>query len=256
MKLSADEVKKLQREHSDRSYKSRFRKGWESFRSSLIGNFINYYPLEKAISFLPFSIKGKTILDICCGDGFEAEYLINLGAKVTVSDISSEAVRAAKRRCKRVKGVVADAEDLPFGNGSFDLVIVRAGLHHLPNPYKGIYEMNRVSKKGFIFIEAQKNFITKILIKLRLAEEYEESGNYVYRFTRNEIKVLMQKLGIENYRIETIWCRYFAFLDKNIYPHFNNKFWLTIFKILFFGFNVIFGYFGNTLIVVAVKTHS
>jgi len=253
MKLSVDEIKERQKEHSDEAYKSRFRKGWQSLKESFIGDFINYYPLKKAISLLPFSLRGKTVLNICCGDGFEAEYLVKLGAKVTVSDISSEAVKAAKRRCPQVKGVLADAENLPFKDENFDLVIVRAGLHHLPNPDKGISEMDRVSKQGFIFIEAQKNFITKILIEIGLAEEYEESGNYVYRFTRKEIKTMMKKLKIRNFRIETVWCRYVEFLDKKIYPFLNNKFCLLVFKLFFFTFNSIFGYWGNTLTVVAWK---
>lgn len=253
MELSADEIKERQKEHSDEAYKSRFRNGWQSLKESLIGDFINYYPLKKAISLLPFLLKGKTVLNVCCGDGFEAEYLVKLGAEVTVLDISSEAVKAAKRRCPQVKGVVADAENLPFKDKNFDLVIVRAGFHHLPHPHKGIAEMARVSRMGFIFIEAQKNFITKILINLGLAEEYEESGNYVYRFARKEIHTLMQRLGVRNYTIETIWCRYAAFLHKGVYSYFNNKFWLVIFELPFFSFNAFFGYWGNTIIVVAVK---
>jgi len=245
--------KKLQKAYSDRAYKSYFRKGWQPPVSVLIGDFINYYPLKKAISLLPFSLKGKTVLNICCGDGFEAEYFVKLGAKVTVSDISEEAVKAARRRCSKVKGVVADAENLPFKDESFDLIIIREGLHHLPNPYKGIAEITRVSRRGFIFIEAQKNFITKILIKLGLAEEYEESGNYVYRFTRKEIHGLMQRLWVRNYIIKTIWCRHAAFLYKGVYLFFNNKFWLVIFKFFFFSFNTLFSRWGNTLIVAGWK---
>ncbi len=253
MKLSADQIKKLQKEHSDQAYKIHFLKGWCPPEKTLIGDFIDYYPLEKAISLLPFSLKGKTVLNICCGNGFEAEYLVGLRAKVTVSDISPEAVKAARRRCRQIKGVVADAENLPFKDKSFDLVVVRAGLHHLPDPHRGIFEMDRVSRKGFIFIEAQRNFITKILIKLGLAEEYEESGNYVYRFTREEIHQLMKKLKIKDYKIETVWCRYASLLHKRIYSHFDNKFWLFLFELFFFAFNRIFDYWGNTIIVVALK---
>jgi ubiquinone/menaquinone biosynthesis C-methylase UbiE len=255
--MNSKEQKKLQKEYSDRVYKSYFRKGWQaSSPRTLIGDFINYYPLEQAIRLLPFSLVGKTVLNICCGDGFEAEYLVKLGAKVTVLDISPEAVKATLRRCPEVKGVVADAEKLPFEDNKFDWVIVRAGLHHLPAPYRGIDEMNRVSRKGFIFIEAQKNFITEILIKSGLAEEYEKSGNYVYRFTRKEIYSLMRRLKIKKIKIKTLWCRYLAFLNKKVYVCLDKKYYLALFKFFFYTLNLIFGHFGNTMIVVGIKKKS
>lgn len=251
--LDSDKQKQLQKQFSDNIFKSYFRNGEGPYVDSLIGNFIDYYTLKEAVSLLPFNIKNMTVLSICSGDGPEGEFLFNKGAIVTVTDISKEAIKAAKRRCPGLKGVVADSENLPFKNKSFDLVLVRHGLHHLANPYKGIYEMNRVSKKGFIFIEAQKNFITKILIKLKIALEYEESGNYVYRFTRKEIKEIMQEMRINSYMISTSWCYHVDFLTKHVYPRFNNKPSYAIFRFLFYFFNFLFGFFGNSIVVVALK---
>jgi len=253
--VKRDKKQKLQQKrYSDSVYKNHYRKGWEeSYPKTLIGNFIDLYPLRKAISLLPFNLKLKKVLSICCGDGFEAEYVYNLGADVTVTDISLEAVKAAKRRCPYLKGVVADSENLPFRDKSFDVVLVRDGLHHLPNPHKGIREINRVSKRGFIIIEAQRNIVTEILIMFKLAEEYEISGNYVYRFTRQEVHELMQELNVKNYKIRTFWCRYSDLLSKRIYPFFNNKIWLSIFKFSFNFLNLLFGYYGNSLVVVGIK---
>ncbi len=243
-----------QKNYSNSVYKHYFKKNWDNpYKRSLIGDFVDYYPLKKAFSLLPFSLKGKKVLSICCGDGFEGEFLYKLGAEVTVTDISPEAVKAAKRRCPHLKGFAADSENLPFKKGSFDLVLVRDGLHHLPNPRKGISEMNRVSKIGFIVIEAQKNFLTRIFLKLGIALQYEISGNFVYRFTRREIKKIMRKHNIKNYKIETSWCYHVGFLSKYVYPVINNRIFLTIFTLLFYTFNYIFGYFGNSMIVVALK---
>ncbi len=251
--ISVSEQKELQRKFSDKVFKSYFKNGQGPYVDSLIGDFIDYYTIKKAISLLPFKMKGMKVLSVCSGDGPEGEYLYRKGARVMITDISSEAIKAAKRRCPQLRGRVADAEKLPFEDNSFDLVLVRHGLHHLANPYKGIYEMNRVGKRGFVFIEAQKNFITKILIKLGLAEEYEASGNYVYRFTRAEIKKLMKKLKISNYRISTSWCYHFDYLTEHVYPHFDNKTSYLIFTTLFYIFNFFFGYFGNSLTVIALR---
>lgn len=252
--LSSKNQKKLQRDFSDRVFKTYFtEKLGNPYPDSLIGNFVDFYSLTKAISMLPYGIKNKTILSICSGDGPEGEYLYHKGAKVTVTDISPEAIKAAKRRCSALRGVVADSENLPFKDNSFDLVLVRHGLHHLANPYKGIDEMIRVGKKGFVFIEAQRNFITKILIKLKLAEEYEASGNFVYRFTREEVKDYMKRKKIKNYKISTFWVYHFEFLAQKIYPKINNDAAFIVFKSLFLFFNYIFGYFGNSMVVVALK---
>ena len=246
--------KKQQRKYSDGVYASYFKKGWQKpYPKSQIGDFIDYYPLNNAISMLPFKIKGKKVLSICCGDGFEAEFLYKHGAIVTVTDISKEAVLAAKRRCPNLKGVAADSENLPFKDSSFDLVLVRDGLHHLPNPHKGISEMNRVGKYGFIMIEAQKSIIMEVLIKLKFALEYEISGNYVYRFTKSEIHHLMKEMKINNYKIQTLWCYHFTFLSKYVYPLFNHEAFLWMFKMMFYVFNTIFGYLGNSMTVVAIK---
>lgn len=256
-KLKSIEVKrqkKLQKEFSDKVFKTYFtKKIGNPYPDSLIGNFVDFYSLIKAVSMLPFSIKNKSILSMCSGDAPEGEYLYSCGAKVTVTDISSEAIKAAKRRCPQLKGVVADSENLPFNNNSFDLVLVRHGLHHLAHPYKGLDEMHRIGGKGFIFIEAQRNFITKILIKLGFAEEYEESGNFVYRFTRREVVEFMNKNKIKNYKILTFWVYHFEFLTQQVYPRLNNKIALFVFKFLFFLFNFIFGYLGNSMVVVALK---
>lgn len=246
--------KKEQRNYSDSAYKSYFKKGWkEPYTKTLVGDFVDYYPLNKAISLLPFKIKGLQVLSINCGDGFEAEYMFKKGADVTVTDISPEAVKAAKRRCPKLNGQAADSENLPFKDGSFDLVLVRDGLHHLPHPFKGMSEMNRVSKLGFIMIEAQKSFITNVFIKLGIALEYEVSGNFVYRFTRQEINKKMRELHISNFNIYTLWCYHVSFLSKYIYTLFNKKIWLVIFSMAFHLFNFIFGRFGNSMIVVAIK---
>ena len=252
--LPSNKQKKLQKDFSDKVFKTYFTdKLGNPYPDSLIGNFVDFYSLMKAVSMLPFGIKNKTILSICSGDGPEGEYLYHKGAKVTVTDISSEAIKAAKRRCPSLKGVVADSENLLFKDNSFDLVLVRHGLHHLAHPYKGIEEMYRIGKRGFVFIEAQRNFITKILIKLGLAEEYEASGNFVYRFTRGEVKEFMKQKRIKSYKISTFWVYHFEFLTQKVYPKLDNMLAFTVFKAFFFFFNYIFGYLGNSMVVVALK---
>ncbi len=41
-----------------------------------------------------------------------------------------------------------DAERLSFADGSFDVVIARAGLHHCYSPHRALLEMYRVARKA------------------------------------------------------------------------------------------------------------
>jgi len=221
---------------------------------SKIAKFVAYYRLKKAVKLLPFSIKDLKVLVICCGGGFDSCYLVKNGAVVTATDIDKKLVSETKKRCKKIRTMVADATKLPFKDKEFDVVWVNDGLHHLDDPYKGLNEMYRVAKKGFVFLEAQKTFLTPLLIKLGVMEVYEEvDKNYVYRFTRKETRDYLYKKRINSYKIYTSWCQNIDWVNKNIYSRFNNKIGLGLFKLLFCGFNFFFGWMGNSLIVVAVK---
>jgi SAM-dependent methyltransferase len=62
-------------------------------------------------------------LDLCCGTGFHLATLHELGWTVTGVDISEDQLRIARSRAGAVAELRrADAADLPFGDGSFDLV--------------------------------------------------------------------------------------------------------------------------------------
>lgn len=50
--------------------------------------------------------------------------------------------------------ICADAEALPCGDGSIDLVLVANGLHHFLDPAKGLPKPYRVVRPGVVVIEA------------------------------------------------------------------------------------------------------
>ena len=95
------------------------------------------YPLEYAYHLLGDDVSGLRILDFGCGSGANAVHLANRGAQVWGVDISEDLIRLAERRMAasgRAGGahfIVASAHDLPFPDGSIDLVFGIAILHHL-----------------------------------------------------------------------------------------------------------------------------
>jgi len=132
-------------------------------------------------------------------------------------------------------------------------VIVRAGLHHLPYPMIGIYEMLRVAKKWILFMEAQDNFITRGIRKLWLVETIEPSGNYVYTFTRREMEKVCNSLFLPPPKIKTFFFHYIPFLHNKIFGKIHWKIWISITKFLFNIWNVLLWRWGNNFICFIKK---
>lgn len=87
------------------------------------------------------------VLDIGCGTGALAEIVLNSlpVCKLTGVDISSEMLAQSRRRLGDAATFMhADAEKLPFGDGTFDLVIMNDMFHHCPNPRRAAFEAWRV----------------------------------------------------------------------------------------------------------------
>jgi ubiquinone/menaquinone biosynthesis C-methylase UbiE len=91
-------------------------------------------------------------LDVGCGTGFLALQLAALGHRVAGLDGAEQMLALA--RSKAAEAALSldlrlgDAEALPFGPASFDLVIERHVLWTLPNPATALAEWARVLRPG------------------------------------------------------------------------------------------------------------
>lgn len=95
---------------------------------------------------------GLRILDVGCGDGILTLALARQGAQATGVDASETMVAAALDRVEG-HGVdasfkVAQTEALPFGPGTFDVVIAATVLCFIENATEPLREMSRVLKPG------------------------------------------------------------------------------------------------------------
>jgi SAM-dependent methyltransferase len=95
---------------------------------------------------------GMKVLDIAAGTGNASIPAAQAGADVTASDLTPELFDAGRARAKEL-GVElewreADAENLPFDDGSFDVVMSSIGAMFAPHHQEVADEIVRVTKPG------------------------------------------------------------------------------------------------------------
>jgi len=118
-----------------------------------------------ALSFLG----GTTVLDVGGGAGMHAGFIAQHASHVTTIDIvdpnvtfGGEFLRLLREKYARhgvdldiakVQFQRADAMDLPYKDGLYDLVVSWNAFEHIPDPARGLREAIRVTRQGgFIFV--------------------------------------------------------------------------------------------------------
>jgi len=117
---------------------------------------------------------GEEVLEIGCGIGTDLAEFARNGAVVTGVDLGEDQVRLTKLNFEIQKLPYkelrqANAENLPFPDNSFDLVVSLGVLHHTPNTEKALEEVYRVMKpdgKAIIIFYARgwKHYIKRCFI--------------------------------------------------------------------------------------------
>lgn len=110
----------------------------------------------------------ETILDIATGTGDLAISLAKTSAsKITGLDISEGMLSVGRKKIeklnlnKKIEMVLADSEEIPFEDASFDAITVAFGVRNFENLEKGLSEIYRVLKKGGIFVVLETSIPTK-----------------------------------------------------------------------------------------------
>jgi SAM-dependent methyltransferase len=211
---------------------------------------------RRSLEGLPGLVEGSTVLTVCGGSGMDAELLARAGGRVVSSDISLGAARRVRQRARRsgldLVPVVADAESLPFADGSFDLVYVHDGLHHLGDPLAGLAEMARVARRGLSVTEPADAALTRLAVHARLALRREEAGNLVARLDLDEVASFLRERDFDVVHAERYGMLYrhhpgapSRLLSRPaLFP-------VTVAALQ--GANAVAGRFGNKLTVQAVK---
>ncbi len=101
---------------------------------------------------------GAQVLDVACGTGNTSVPAAKAGASVTGVDIATNLLEQARKRAAseqlKIRFEEGDAEDLPFPDSSFDVVLTMFGAMFAPRPEKVAAELTRVCKPGGVIAMA------------------------------------------------------------------------------------------------------
>lgn len=114
--------------------------------------FMGRFSERLAVQFATFAgvSPGMRALDVGCGPGaLTAELVRRLGAEsVDAADPSEPFVAAMKESFPGVGAQLASAEELPFADAEYDVVLAQLVVQFIPNPASGLREMARVTRPG------------------------------------------------------------------------------------------------------------
>jgi ubiquinone/menaquinone biosynthesis C-methylase UbiE len=206
----------MQREMSDRVHGDPTEGLWDHhYTSDPLIRYLRDRRLHRALSEL--DERGRlgpkqSVLLVCGGVGGEGTFLANRGfVDVTVSDLSEKAMELCRRFDGRLKTRVLNAEEMSeVEDGSYDLVFVQDGLHHLPRPVSGFTEMLRVARSAVVVIEPHSGVVARAI-----GRQWEVEGdavNYVFRWNRSIFEQATRSYLLRD-DAEVIVCRFF---DHNV----------------------------------------
>jgi ubiquinone/menaquinone biosynthesis C-methylase UbiE len=155
------------------------------------------------------------VLDLASGPGYVAERAAARGAHPIGIDIAEPMLELARRRQPELEFRHADAEDLPFEDGSFDAVVGGFILNHLPDPDRAMGEAVRVLSAGgsvafSVWDRPERNRIMGVVsdavadVGVEPLAEVSE-GPDPYRFADDaEFEALLSAAGVEEIQVETL----------------------------------------------------
>ncbi|MGH9826400.1 MAG: class I SAM-dependent methyltransferase, partial [Blastocatellia bacterium] len=194
--------------------KSRVRAFWESnpcgtkFADAEIGSrkffdaveshrYSTEWHIPKIVGFNNW--RDREVLEVGCGLGTDAVQFARAGARYTGIDLTNRSVELVRRRfaLEGLTGTirVADAEQLPFADQTFDLFYSHGVLHHTPDTNRAIEEAHRILRPGgramvMLYHKHSYNYYVNIMALRRTGIRllrFNWGPSFVHRLTGEDV---------------------------------------------------------------------
>ncbi|MFN2614298.1 MAG: methyltransferase domain-containing protein [Actinomycetota bacterium] len=191
--------------------------------------------------------RARRALDVACGTGYLAIGIAAAGiaSEVHATDLSPKMIERTRENAAEtdteVRATLADGERLPYADASFDLVVARGALHHLPAPLAGLKEIRRVLEPGgtaLVMAEPTPNGERQTAAVVGVAVRALEGARTLMRrtpdlerrhwelasiaanlhtFEPHDVEALAEKAGFEDITVETSAWAWILALGLNYY---------------------------------------
>lgn len=135
--------------------------------------------------------RDKDVLEIACGSGQGLGYLAKRAKRVVGGDIDENNLRFARDYYRDRKGIelkVLDAQNMPFEDKSFDVVILYEAIYYLKSPESFIKEAGRVLRDGGVIVICTAN---------KDWDDFNLSPYSYKYFSMSELKLLLSSMFAE-----------------------------------------------------------
>lgn len=180
---------------------------------------------------------------ITVGDGrygSDAAYLHSRGVSVIATSLTDDRLQYAHEQGYIPAFQAENAERISLQNDAVDFVLCKEAYHHFPRPPVALYEMLRVARTAVVLIEPLDNpklldgmkGLLKRVIRGDREQQFEPSGNYLYRLNIRELGKLMTAMGGKTLAFKGINDFYHGALGSHVASGINAGFMLTKFGVV------------------------
>lgn len=161
------------------------------------------------LNFCLDSIEVNNILDVGCGEGYITRRIKEhkKGINIEGIDYYGDVIEIARKNCPEIKFLQGSVYDLPYGDGTFDLLVSSEVLEHLEEPERAINEIKRISKKYCIItVPNEPYFRIANMIRFKYMSSFGNTPGHIQNWTKKDFENLLGKyFSNVSIRTSTLW---------------------------------------------------
>jgi len=167
---------------------------WQNSNGKAVNNFArrSFFEIKKHSEL-------KTLLDLGCGRGQDAEYFAKKGLHVTAVDFSESGIQFVPKNAN-LKTIYQDIQNIDFKNNSFDVIYAHLSLHYFDDStttqiFDKLYLVLR--KGGLIFIKCKSTNDALYGVGEKIESDMFYKDRHIHHFFSKEyMKEKMAKFNL------------------------------------------------------------